>query len=370
MAQRVFNFSSGPAVLPLPVLEQAQRDLLALPGVGMSVLEISHRSKPFDEILASTESNLRKLLGIPDGHRVLFFQGGAALQFSMIPMNLLRGTERAAEYLVAGAWGKKAQQAAALEGTARAVWDGAKTSYDRLPHPGEFQVSPEAAYFHITSNETIQGVQMPADPRQAGLKLPAGVPLVCDSSSDILSRPVPIADYGLVYACAQKNAGPAGVTVVIIRDELIERSCQSLPGILSYREFAQNNSLYNTPCVFGIYVMMLVTRWLLEDVGGLTEMARQNAAKAKLLYDVLDGSGGFYRGHAQPECRSDMNVTFRLPSEELEMRFIKAAEAADLYQLKGHRSVGGIRASIYNAMPLQGVQRLADVMHDFRRQAG
>jgi phosphoserine aminotransferase len=369
MAQRVFNFSSGPAVLPLSVLEQAQRDLLALPGVGMSVLEISHRSKPFDEILAATESNLRKLLAIPAGYRVLFFQGGAALQFSMIPMNLLRGTGRTAEYLVSGSWGKKAFQEAAHEGSVRAVWDGAATAYNRLPRPDELHVSPAAAYLHVTSNETIQGLQMSADPKQAGLKLPAGVPLVCDSSSDILSRPVPIADYGLIYACAQKNAGPAGVTVVIIRDDLVERSCQSLPGILSYRAFAENNSLYNTPCVFGIYVMMLVTRWLLDEVGGLAEMAQQNAAKAGILYDVLDGSDGFYCGHADRNCRSTMNVTFRLPNDELEKRFLKAAEAQQLFQLKGHRSVGGIRASIYNALPLEGVEKLAGVMRDFRRQA-
>ncbi|MGD9647009.1 MAG: 3-phosphoserine/phosphohydroxythreonine transaminase [Pirellulales bacterium] len=370
MTKRVFNFSSGPAVLPLSVLEQAQRDLLALPGVGMSVLEISHRSKPFDEILATTEGNLRKLLEIPDGYRVLFFQGGAALQFSMIPMNLLRGTGRTAEYVVSGSWGKKARQEAVHEGSVRTIWDGADGAYSRLPRAEELSINPEAAYLHITSNETIQGVQLPADLKLAGLRIPPGVPLICDSSSDILSRPVPIADYGLLYACAQKNAGPAGVTVVIIRDELVERSCQSLPGILSYRAFAENNSLYNTPCVFGIYVMMLVTRWLLDEVGSLAEMAKRNAAKAAILYEVLDASNGIYRGHAEPNCRSQMNVTFRLPSDDLEKQFLKVAEAEQLFQLKGHRSVGGIRASIYNALPLEGVERLAAVMRDFQRRLG
>jgi phosphoserine aminotransferase len=370
MAERVFNFSSGPAVLPLPVLEQAQRDLLALPGVGMSVLEISHRSKPFDEILAETEANLRKLLGVPENYRVLFFQGGAALQFSMIPMNLLRDSGRTAEYLVTGSWGKKAKQEAALEGPVRAVWDGADTAYNRLPRPDELKLGADAAYLHVTSNETIQGVQMSTDPRAAGVVPPTGVPLICDSSSDILSRPVPIADYGMVYACAQKNAGPAGVTAVIMRDDLVQRSPKSLPGILSYQAFAENDSRYNTPCVFGIYIVMLVTRWLLDEVGGLEKMAAQNAAKARLLYDVLDASDGFYRGHAEPSCRSVMNVTFRLPNDDLEKRFLKAAEAQQLFQLKGHRSVGGIRASIYNAMPREGVERLAAVMRDFQKQSG
>lgn len=365
MQKRVFNFSPGPAVLPLAVLQEAQRDLVSLPGVGMSVLEISHRSQTFDKILHEAESNLRRLLGVPDHYKILFLQGGALLQFSMVPMNLLRGRGEPADYVVTGSWGKKALQEASLEGAARCAWDGGASKYDHLPDPGQIDFSPRAAYIHLTSNETIQGVQWPADPplpRAAA----GGAPLVCDASSDFLSRPTPVERFGLLYACAQKNAGPAGVTVVIVRQDLLERSAKSLPGILSYRTLAENNSLYNTPPVFAIYVVMLVTRWLLDEVGGLERMAQINARKARLLYEVIDQSEGFYAGHARPDCRSLMNVTFRLGDAETEKAFLREAEEHDLYQLKGHRSVGGIRASIYNAMPIEGVERLCEFMRSFR----
>jgi phosphoserine aminotransferase len=364
MQERVFNFSPGPAVLPISVLQEVQRDLLALPGVGMSVLEISHRGETFDKILAEAQDNLRKLLEIPSHYEILFLQGGALLQFSMVPMNLLRGQNKPADYIVTGSWGKKALQEATLEGAARAAWDGASTKYDHLPSADEIEFSPEAAYVHFTSNETIQGVQWPSDPPLSVHA--ASPPLVCDASSDFLSRPIPIERFGLIYACAQKNAGPAGVTVVIVRNDLLERCPKSLPGILNYRTLAENDSRYNTPPVFGIYVVMLVTRWLLGEIGGLARMAEINAAKAKLLYEVLDESQGFYAGHARPDCRSLMNVTFRLPDAETEKAFLRGAEERSLHQLKGHRSVGGIRASIYNAMPTEGVERLCDFMRQFR----
>jgi len=359
MTDRVYNFSAGPAVLPLPVLEQAQRELLALPDVGSSVLEISHRSKAFSAIHESAKETLKSLLSIPDNYRILFLQGGARLQFSMIPMNLLRGTDSAAEYVLTGSWGKKACDDAKKEGAVRVVWDGKETNYDRLPTADQLDLAPDAAYVYITSNETIQGVQFPAEPDTGD------VPLVCDASSDFLHRPVDVSRYGILFACAQKNAGPAGVTIVIIRDDLLERSQDSLPGYLDYRIHAKNDSLWNTPPSFGVYIVGLVARWLQDDIGGLDKMYQINREKSAMLYDVIDESEGFYRGHAQPDCRSVMNVAFRLPTEELDKEFIAQAETHGLCTLKGHRSVGGMRASIYNAMPVEGVQALRDYMRDF-----
>jgi phosphoserine aminotransferase len=363
MVERVYNFSPGPAVLPLPVIEEAQRHLVALPGVGMSVLEISHRSKCFEAIQAETKQALVELLGIPSGYQILFLQGGASLQFSMVPMNLLGG--KPADYITTGSWGQKALEEAKRTGEARVAWDGKADNYNRLPAASELKLNPTAAYVHITSNETIQGVQFQETPATGS------VPLVADLSSDFLSRPVPVARHGLIYACAQKNAGIAGVTVVIVRDELLAKAPENLPPMLDYRLQAKNDSLYNTPPVFAVYILSLITKWLKNEVGGLAKMAERNTAKAKLLYDVLDGSKGFYRGHARPECRSAMNVTWRLPSEELETTFVKEAKAKGLHELKGHRSVGGIRASIYNAMPAEGVKALRDFMVDFqKRNAG
>jgi phosphoserine aminotransferase len=360
VADRVFNFSPGPAVLPLEVLERARDELLALPGVGISVLEISHRSPAFDKILDETLADLKGLLGIGDAYEVVFLQGGASQQFSMVPMNLLRGQSGAADYVVTGTWGATAIKEARREGKVHVAWDGASTNYDRLPEAGEIHLSESPAYVHVTSNETIQGVQWKHDPDVGA------APLVCDCSSDFLSRPIDVAKHGLIYACAQKNAGIAGVTAVIIRKDLLERSRDDLPTMLDYRTHVKNGSRPNTPPVFAVYILGLVCRWIRDSVGGLESMARHNRAKAKLIYDVLDTSGGFYTGHAKPDCRSEMNVTFRLPDEATEKEFVKGATARGLVDLKGHRSVGGIRASIYNAMPVEGVEALRDYMLEFQ----
>lgn len=360
MVKRVFNFSAGPAVMPVSVLEEAQRDLVAMPGEGISVMEMSHRSKAFIAIMEQTEARLRQLLSIPDNYRVLFLHGGSRLQFSMVPMNLLGGEGHSADYIVTGSWGGYALKDAQREGNVNIAWDGKSTDYDRLPEAGDLKLDPKASYVHYTSNETIQGVQFAEEPEVGD------VPLVCDSSSDIFWRPLPIEKYGLIYACAQKNAGPAGVTVVIIRDDLVERSPASLPGMLSYKTHAEKESAFNTPPCFAIYMVGLIAKWLQEDIGGLEAMYQINQKKAKLLYEVLDQSDGFFRGHAQPEYRSLMNVTFRLPTEELEKQFLDEAAQRDLVQLKGHRSVGGIRASIYNAMPIEGVEALRDHMLEFQ----
>jgi phosphoserine aminotransferase len=361
VGERVFNFSPGPAVLPLEVLEQAQEELVSLPGVGMSVLEISHRSPAFDRILEETLAGLKGLLGIGADHEVIFLQGGASLQFSMVPMNLLRGQQAAADYILTGTWGVTGAKEARREGAVHVAWDCAATNYDRLPGPDEIRLSKDPAYVHVTSNETIQGVQWKHEP------MVGGAPLVCDCSSDFLSRPIDVAKYGLIYACAQKNAGIAGVTAVIIRKDLLERSRDTLPTMLDYRTHVTNGSRPNTPPVFAVYILGLVCRWVRDTMGGLESMARHNAAKAKILYDILDSSAGFYAGHARPDCRSDMNVTFRLPNEGLEKEFVTAAAQRGLIDLKGHRSVGGIRASIYNAMPLEGVAALRDFMIDFQK---
>jgi phosphoserine aminotransferase len=362
MTPRVYNFSAGPAVLPEPVLAEVQRDLLALPGVGASILEISHRSRTFEDIIQQAEGNLRQLLAIPDDYAVLMLQGGARLQFSMIPMNLMGEGRRSCDYIVSGAWSKYAAQEAPKFGETRIVWDGKPTNYNRLPEQSELRLDPKAAYLYYASNETIQGVQFAGEPQSGN------VPLVCDASSDFLSRPVDVRKYGILYACAQKNAGPAGVTVVIIRKDLLQRSSDTLPGYLNFQIHAEAQSLWNTAPTFAIYVLMLVTKWLITDIGGLGNMEAQNRAKAKLLYDDVDQSGGFYTGHAQPVCRSMMNVSFRMPSEELTNQFVSEAEDRGMTDLKGHRSVGGIRASIYNAMPVAGVETLRDFMLEFRNQ--
>lgn len=362
MVKRVYNFSAGPAVLPLAAMEEAQRDLLALPGVGSSILEISHRSKAFGAVIEKAEQNLRELLTIPDNYRVLFLQGGAQMQFAMVPMNFLRGTGKTADYILTGSWGKKAIKEAKMQGDVRVAFDGDAVECRRVPRQDELDLDASAAYVHVTSNETIQGIQFATEPDVGD------VPLVCDSSSDILCRPVAIDRYGILYACAQKNAGPAGVTVVILRDDLIEKAPEGLPVMLDYRAIAKAGSLLNTPPVFSIYMVKLVTDWLLGEMGGLEKMHALNREKANLLYKAVDESDGFYRGHAEPASRSIMNVTFRLPSEDLESRFLKEAESRDLTALKGHRSVGGCRASIYNAMPREGVVALRDFMLEFRDQ--
>ncbi|HKG61994.1 MAG TPA: 3-phosphoserine/phosphohydroxythreonine transaminase [Pyrinomonadaceae bacterium] len=361
MTDRIFNFSAGPAVLPVPVLEEAQRDMLSLPGVGMSVMEISHRSKTFDEIINRTEASLRDLLKIPSNYQILFLQGGASLQFSMVPMNFLPA-DGSADYVITGSWGKKALKEAKKAGAVNVAATMADGGFTRVPSRDEMSLSPHAAYVHITSNETIEGVQWKREPNVGD------VPLVVDSSSDILSRELDVNKYALIYAGAQKNMGPSGVTLVIVRDDLLQRIPENLPTMLDYGIHVQNKSLYNTPNTWGIYIMDLVCKWL-QDQGGLAGMEKQNDDKAQLLYDAIDATD-FYRGHADIDCRSTMNVTFRLPAEELEKKFTAEATAQGLDGLKGHRSVGGIRASIYNAFPRAGVEVLVSFMKDFERRNG
>ena len=362
MSKRVYNFSAGPATMPPSVLAEAQRGIAELDGLGISILEISHRSKGFEAVLAEAKALLTELLGIGPNYKILFLQGGSSLQFSMLAMNFLRGTGRTGDYVLTGTWGTKAFQEAQREGTARAVWDGKSDNYDHLPAASELKYSADAAYVHITANETIQGVEYAADPDTGS------IPLICDASSNFLSRPIDVDRYGMIYACAQKNAGISGVTAVIVRDDLLERVPKDLPPMLDYKLQAANDSLYNTPPTIGIYVLMLIARWLKNEIGGLAKMAAINKEKAKLLYDVLDQHPEFYRGHARRDSRSQMNVTFRLPSEELETALVKQAQARGMVDLKGHRSVGGLRASIYNAMPREGVVALRDLLVEFQRQ--
>jgi len=362
-AQRIHNFGAGPAGLPVPVLERVQAEMLDYAGTGMSVMEMSHRSAAFEGIIHRAEADLRSLLGLGPDHTVLFLQGGASLQFAMVPANL-RSAGASADYVLSGHWSKAALKEAEKTGRARVAGSTEASAFDRVPAQGELDLDPAAAYLHFTSNNTIYGTQWSIDPEP-----PAGVPLVCDASSDILSRPIDVGGYGLVYAGAQKNLGPAGVTVVVVRKDLLERTPGGLPAMLDYRLMAENRSLYNTPPAFAIYVVGLVLGWL-KGLGGLAEIGKRNEAKAALLYAEIDGSGGFYRGHAQPGSRSRMNVTFRLPSEELEKAFQKEAQAEGLDGLKGHRSVGGLRASIYNACPIESVRALATFMGEFRARRG
>jgi phosphoserine aminotransferase len=358
---RIYNFSAGPAVLPLPVLEEAQRDLVALPGVGMSVLEISHRSKPFDEIIHGAEADMRSVGGIPANYKVLFLQGGASLQFSMVPMNLL-APGATADYIITGDWAKKALKEAKKVGATSVAATTEAANFREIPAQADLRLTPGAAYVHMTSNNTLHGTEWPYVPDVGA------VPLVCDMSSDMYSRPIDVARYGLIYAGAQKNLGPSGVTVVIVRDDLLARSADTLPTMLNYRTHAENGSLYNTPPVFGIYILRLVLKWLKAN-GGLGAIQEANERKAARLYAELDRTP-FWRPHAAPAFRSRMNVTFRLPTEDLEKIFVKEATAAGFDGLKGHRSVGGLRASIYNAFPEQGVVDLVAFMQDFERRHG
>jgi|OpeIllAssembly_1097287.scaffolds.fasta_scaffold07089_4 phosphoserine aminotransferase len=358
---RIFNFAAGPAVMPLSVLEEAQRDLLALPGVGMSVLEISHRSKTFEAIIQQAEADVRELAGIPPDYHVLFLQGGASLQFSMVPMNLLPAGATA-DYVVTGAWGQKAVKEAKKVGTVNVAATTEADNFTRLPAAGEVKLTAGAAYVHYTSNETIHGVEWKTD------AVFGDAPVVCDTSSNMFSKPLDISKYALIYAGAQKNLGPSGVTLVIVRDDLLARSPQTLATMLNYNTHTKEKSLYNTPPTFGVYLVGLVMKWI-KGLGGLSAIGAINGRKAARLYAEIDRTG-FYRGHAAKECRSNMNVTFRLPSEELEAEFVKQAKAAGLDGLKGHRSVGGLRASIYNAFPEEGVDALVALMREFERTKG
>jgi len=360
MTNRVYNFNPGPAVLPEPVLKEVQENLMSLPGVGMSILEISHRSSTFENILNETIENLKKLGNIPDNYKIIFLGGGASLQFSMVPLNLMPPKNKA-DYIVTGSWSKKAVKEAKRVGTVNIVASTEDENFKRIPKQEELKLDPDSAYVHYTSNNTIFGTEWHYIPEVGD------VPLVCDMSSDIFSYPFDVAKFGLIYAGAQKNLGPAGVTVVIIREDLLERSQDSLHTMLNYKIHAENNSLYNTPPVFGIYIVGLVAKWII-NLGGLEAIAKINDEKARLIYDAIDNSDGFYRGHAEKDSRSKMNITFRLPNEELEKKFVKESTEQNLMGLKGHRSVGGLRASIYNAFPIEGVKALVEFMKEFRQK--
>jgi phosphoserine aminotransferase len=360
MTDRIHNFSAGPAVLPEPVLRKAQEAIWNVAGSGIGIMEHSHRGKVFDRIIDEAEATCRALAGIPDDYRVLFLQGGASLQFSMVPMNLLPA-DRTADYLLTGVWAQKAvKEAKILGGKVHIAASSEATNFDRIPRADEIKYSASPAYVHLTTNNTIYGTQWPTEPA-----VPAGVPLVADTSSDMYSRPIDVRKYGLLYAGAQKNLGPAGVVLVIIRNDLVEAGPKTLPTMLQYRTFAADKSLYNTPPTLGIYLMGEVFKWI-QAQGGLAAMAEQNAAKAKLLYDYIDSSE-FFRGTVQPDSRSLMNVTFRGPTEELENKFIAEATKRGLDGLKGHRSAGGMRASIYNACPRGAVEALVAFMKEFER---
>lgn len=362
MTERVYNFNPGPATMPLEVLEQAQQELLSYQHTGMSILEMSHRSKPYEAIHKEAEASLKEMLGLGDNYRVLFLQGGASSQFFMIPMNFL-SAGRTADYLITGSFAEKAWQEAKLIGNTHVAANTAEDQFRRIPSLAEIKLSDNPAYVHLTSNNTIFGTQWREFPDTGN------VPLIADMSSDILSRPVDGSRFALIYAGAQKNLGAAGVTVVAIRQDLLEACPKNLPTMLRYNIHAKNDSLYNTPPGFSVYLANLCLQWLKRQ-GGPAGMEKKNQEKAALVYDTIDNSTGFYRGHADKGSRSLMNITFRLPSEELEERFAKEAGAAGLAGLKGHRSVGGMRASVYNAMSKAGCQALADFMKEFQRKNG
>ena len=360
-AIRVFNFSAGPAVLPVPVLEEAQRDLIALPGVGMSVMEISHRSKAFEDLLHRAVDDIRALANIPATYKVLMLQGGASLQFTMVPMNLL-GPGATADYIDSGSWADKAIREARKVGLVHVAATTRGDNYSRLPDAGELTLTPGAAYVHITGNNTIEGTQWGSLPDVGD------APIVNDTSSEMFSKPIDVARHALIYAGAQKNLGPSGVTLVIVREDLLARSADTLPTMLNYKVHAENESLYNTPNTFGVYILGLTMKWL-RSQGGLEAMAKVNQRKAGKLYAEIDRTG-FYRGTARRQDRSLMNVTFRLATETLEAMFVKESTAAGLDGLKGHRSVGGMRASIYNAFPEEGIGALVSFMKEFERTRG
>lgn len=362
MEKRIYNFSAGPAVLPEDVLKEAQEHLFTLPGVGMSILEISHRSKTFDKIIGDAKEDLRLLLDISQDYEILFLQGGASLQFSMVPLNLMPPVNKA-DYIVTGSWSKKAVKEAKRVGEVNIAATAEDTKFNRIPKQTELKLNADAAYVHFTSNNTIYGTQWHAEPEVGN------VPLVCDASSDILHKKIDINKYALVYAGAQKNMGPAGVTLVIIRKDMLERSSDSLHTMLNYTTHVENGSMYNTPTTFGIYIINLVAKWLKKN-GGLDAMYKINKDKAGVLYKCIDDSQGYYKGHAEKDSRSLMNITFNLQTAELEQKLIAEATTAGFNGLKGHRSVGGLRASIYNAFPTKGVENLVAFMKDFQKKNG
>ncbi len=359
---KISNFNAGPAILPAPVLEQVQAELRDYQGRGMSIMEMSHRSKEFETVNAHAEATFKRLLGVDDAYRVLFLQGGASTQFAMVPMNFLP-PGKAVDFLVTGSWAEKAFEEAAAMGQAHSAASTKGDNYRRVPRTDEIHFSKDAAYVHITSNETIHGIQWPTFPDVGGR------PLVGDMSSDIMSRPIDANKFSLIYAGAQKNLGPSGVTAVLLRESWLSQANKNVPTMLRYGTHVKNNSLYNTPPAFGVYVLDLVLQWI-EKLGGLKAMAERNAQKAGIVYAAIDQSGGFFRGHALPESRSLMNVTFRLASEELEKKFLAEAQSAGMIGLAGHRSVGGIRASLYNALEPDACRTLASFMGDFAVRNG
>lgn len=359
---RAYNFNAGPAALPLEVLQKAQEQLVDYNGIGMSVMEISHRSKEFEAINYAAQQLVSELLDIPYGYKVLFLQGGASTQFAMIPMNLLR-EGRVGAYVHTGSWAEKAYQEAKLFGEAVLAASGEDNNFTAIPDCNGLSLPDNAAYLHITSNETIGGIQFDAFPETGA------VPLIADMSSDIMCRPIDVSQFSMIYAGAQKNLGPSGVTLVIMREELLEDLPKQLATMLRYGTHADNNSLYNTPPAYSVYMVKLVLEWL-KEAGGLEQVERYNRNKTKLIYDVIDKSDGFYQGVAADASRSIMNITFRMRSEQLERLFIKESEHAGFVGLKGHRSVGGLRASTYNAVPEQSCWALSEFMLDFARRNG
>ncbi|HSP87027.1 MAG TPA: 3-phosphoserine/phosphohydroxythreonine transaminase [Ignavibacteriaceae bacterium] len=362
MEKRIYNFSAGPAVLPEEVLKEAQENLFALRGVGMSILEISHRSKTFDKIIAEAKADLKSLLDINDNYELLFLQGGASLQFSMVPLNLMPPKNKA-DYIVTGVWSKKAVKEAKRVGTVNIAASTEGENFKRIPKQEELKLDPDVAYVHYTSNNTIYGTEWRTEPEVGN------VPLVCDASSDILHKKIDVNKYALIYAGAQKNMGPSGVTFIIIRKDMLERSQDSLHTMLNYKIHVENGSLYNTPTTFGIYILGLVAKWL-KKLGGLDAMYKINKEKADIVYKCIDESGGYYKGHAEKDSRSLMNLTFNLATEELEKKLISEATAEGFDGLKGHRSVGGLRASMYNAFPKKGAEDLVSFMKDFQKKNG
>ncbi|QGG52322.1 3-phosphoserine/phosphohydroxythreonine transaminase [Lysinibacillus pakistanensis] len=360
MTQRAYNFNAGPSALPLEVLERAQQQLVNFRDSGMSIMEMSHRSAIFDEVHNEAIALLKKLYAIPENYEVLFLQGGASLQFTMVPMNFLQA-DQTASYVLSGSWAEKAFKEAKLFGTPVEAASTKENQYRSIPALADIHFNEEDAYVHITSNNTIYGTQWKEYPETGN------VPLVADMSSDILSKPIDISKFGLIYAGAQKNLGPSGVTVVIIRKDLLEKENKNIPTMLKYTTHADSNSLYNTPPTFGIFMLGEVLKWV-ESKGGVAEIAKHNEIKAKVIYDAIDNSNGFYKGHATPESRSLMNITFRVADEELEKQFLAEAKAAGFIGLNGHRSVGGCRASTYNAVPLEACEALRDFMVAFQQK--
>jgi phosphoserine aminotransferase len=359
---RAFNFSAGPATLPEAVLRQAQAEMLEWNGVGASVVEISHRSADFVALAAQSEADLRQLLAIPDDYAVLFLSGGATTQQALLPLNFA-APGQTVDFVVTGHWGKTAIKQARTYVTPHVAADGEAGGYRDIPPRASWQLSADAAYVHITANETIHGVEFRDTPDVGA------VPLFADFSSSIASEPLDISRYGLIYAGAQKNLGPVGISVVIVRRDLLERPGQPRADIFNYRSHAARDSMLNTPPTWNWYLLGLTVKWML-DQGGVEEFARRNAEKARLVYGAIDGSGGYYRNEVAPAVRSRMNIPFFLADERLDALFVSESKAAGLLALKGHKAVGGIRASLYNAMPVAGAQALVDFMHDFRQRHG